>query len=254
MSLVRAEIIKLTGRKLYLLMVLILAVFVAITGFFLMVLPQVAPDVAEGLPVIPKPEIFTAGAQQVATQTWFAMVLAVVMLGGELNTTVWATGLTRDPRKARHIGARLLVLFSASWIAMVAATALWVALATVWASGEGTLGAGEWVDLLWRLGLVQLAWVSIGLGAVATLRSVGPAIGAALALSFGEGLLALWPPYESVSLGAATSGLFKFRTGGFLDRFIPGGDLTLAHSISIILGWTAIGVLLTYWGLVRRDA
>ena len=86
------------------------------------------------------------------------------------------------------------------------------------------------------------------------LRSVGPAIGAEIAFSFIEGILALWGPYENVSLTAASTGLFDIGVGGFMDTFIPGGNLGLAHSVTIIAGWTVLGIVLTWWGLQRRDA
>ena len=254
MSLVHAEYLKISRRKLYPVMVLILGFLITLTAFFLIVFAQVAPGFAEGLPVLEKPDAYMVGAQQVASQTWFPMILAVVMLGGELGSTVWATSLTRDSRKLAHMLARLLVLSIAGWLAFMLATGVWAAFTVVAAPGEGGPTAAEWLGLVWRIGIISLAWTSIGLGAVSMLRSVGPAIGAALALIFGEGILALWGPYESISLSAATSGLFDFVLGGFIGAFIPGGDLSLGHAVAIIFGWTLLGLVLTWWGLQRRDA
>jgi hypothetical protein len=254
MSLVHAEYLKLSRRRLYPVMILILGVLVALTAFFLLIFGQIAPEIAQGVPVLSKPAAYTVGAQQVVGQTWFPLILAVVILGGELSTTVWATSLTRDARKWAHTGARLLILVLASWLAMALATGGWAAITFLAAPGEGAPDVGEWLGIAWRTGIIQMAWVSIGMGAVAMLRSVGPAIGAALALAFGEGIVALWDPYQNVSLSAATNGLFGFDLGGVFGSLIPGTGLSTGHAVAIIIGWTLLGVALSWWGLQRRDA
>jgi hypothetical protein len=179
----------------------------------------------------------------------------VVLLGGELSTTAWATALTRDARRGVHIGSRVSVYVVASWVAMLLATAGWALLVLFVAPGEGSPDLSDWLGLLWKMALIQFAWASIGMGAVAMLRSVGPAIGVALAFSFVESILALWGPYENVSLSAASIGLFTTGTpDGFFGAFIPGGDLSTLHSIAIVIGWSLLGIALTWWGLQRRDA
>ncbi len=254
MSLLHAEYLKLSRRRLYLVMVVILGVLTGLTAFFLLVFGQVAPEIAGDVPVLEKPDAYLIGAQQMAGQTWFALILAVVLLGGELSTTAWATSLTRDARKMVHIGSRLTILVLASWLAMVLATAGWAVVVVFASPGEGGPASGEWLGIVWRLGITQLAWVSLGLGGVAMLRSVGPAIGAVLVFSFIESILALWRPYENVSLTAASTGLFDVGMSGFIGAFIPGGNLSLVHAVAIIVGWTVLGVALTWWGLQRRDA
>lgn len=254
MSLVHAEYLKLSRRRLYPIMVLILGVLVGLTAFFLLIFGQIAPGLAEDLPVLEKPLAYSVGAQQIASQTWFALILAVVLLGGELATTAWATALTRDARVTAHIGSRFGVFVVASWLAMLAGVAGWSLIVLFASPGEGALTSAEWVGLVWKLGLVQLAWVSLGMGAIAMFRSVGPAIGAAIAFSFVESILALWGPYGNVSLSAASTGLFEIDIGGGFSAFIPGIDLSVPHSIAIIIGWTIIGLGLTWWGLHRRDA
>jgi len=254
MSLVHAEYLKITRRKLFPVMVMILGVLIVLTAFFLIVFGQIAPDLAEGVPVLEKPDAYLIGAQQVAGQTWFPLILAVVMLGGEFATTAWATSLTRESRKLNHISARLLVLTVGSTVAFLIATGVWAAFAFLGAPGEGTPELGEWLGLVWRAGVIALAWTSLGMGAVAMLRSVGPAIGVVIAISFGESILALWGPYENVSLTAATGGLYDFVFGAGLESLVPGADLSRAHALAIIAGWTLVGFALTWWGLQRRDA
>jgi hypothetical protein len=254
MSLVHAEYLKLSRRRLYLVMVLILAALVALLAFFLLIFAQIAPEIAEDVPLLQKPDAYLVGAQQVAGQTWFPLILAVVMLGSEFGSTVWATALTRDPRRIHQITARFGVLSVASWVAVIVGIAGWAVVTAIAVPGEGGPAAGDWLGLLWKVGLIELAWTAIGLGAVAQLRSVGPAIGAALALYFIDPVLGLWGPYESVSLSAASTALFEIDLGGGFSAFIPGSGLSLGHAVAIMLGWTAIGFLLTWWGLQRRDA
>lgn len=254
MSLVHAEFLKISRRKLFPTMLVILGFFTALTAFFLLVFGQIAPDLAGDIPTIRKPLAYTFGAQQIAGQTWFPLILAVVMLGGELSTTVWATALTRDSRRLMHILARLATISVASWLGLILALAFWGGIAFFAAEGSGGLTVGEWVGLQWRLGLIALAWTSLGLGTVAALRSVGPAIAAVLAFSFLETFVALWDPYANVSLTAGTNALFEVSLGGIAGAFLPGGDLSLAHAAGIVLGWAVVGIALTWWGLHRRDA
>jgi hypothetical protein len=234
-------------------MVLILAALVGLLAFFLLLFAQIAPELAEDVPLLEKPEAYIFGAQQVAGQTWFPLILAVVMLGSEFGSTVWATALTRDPRRVNQISARFLVLAVASLLAIAAGIAGWAIVTALAVPGEGGPTFSEWLGLVWKVGLIELAWTAIGLGAVAMLRSVGPAIGAALALYFIDPILGLWGPWENVSLSAATTSLFQIDfAGGFGVAFMS--NLSLGHAVAIILGWTAIGLFLTWWGLQRRDA
>lgn len=254
MSLLHAEYLKITRRKLFPTMLVILGFFTVLSAFFLMVFSQIAPEIAGDIPSIDKPLAYSFGAQQVAGQTWFPLILAVVMLGGELSTTVWATSLTRDSRRLAHVLARLAVLGIASWLGFLIGTAIWGGIAFFAAEGSGGPAVGEWLGLVWRMGLIALAWTSLGLGTVGALRSVGPAIGAVLAFSFLETFLALWDPYANVSLTAATNALFEVSLGGIAGAFLPGGDLSLFHSAAIVVGWIGLGLGLTWWGLHRRDA
>lgn len=255
-GLIKAEIVKLTGRKLFPVMTLILVGFTALAAFFLLIFGQLnAAAVEEGLPLIEKPEAYIFGVQQVIGQTWFPLILAVVVLGGELASTIWATGLTRESRKAWHVGARLLVLTAASWIGMLIAIAAWAGLTAFFAEGSGGLDLGEWAAVAWKTGFIQIAWVSLGMGFVSLLRSVGPAIGVALALSFGEGLLALWRPYRNVSLTGASTAIFgQVGLPGAAAEIFGINSVGTGHAVAIILGWTALGLLFAWWGLNRRDA
>ena len=254
MSLLAAEYRKISRRRLFPVMTLVLLIFVGLGAFFLIVFAQIAPDAAEGLPSLERPEVFQVGAQQSATQTWFPLILAVVLMGGELATTVWATSLSRDARKWAHVLSRLAVYTVATVLAFMLAFGLWTVLALVFSDGEGFMSSSELVGVVWKSAVIALAWTSLGVGAVALFRSVGPAIGAGLAIVFAEGFLALWDPWENVSISAASTGLFDVDIAGGLGAFVPGLSLPLWHKLAILAGWTVFGLSLAWWGLHRRDA
>ncbi len=252
MSLLHAEYLKLSRRKIYPVMVIILLGLVAFLGFFFLFFGDLFPD--EGIPAIPKPEAFVFGAQQVAGQTWFPLILGVVLLGGELGSTFWATSLTREPSVLRHVVSRLAALSLASWLAYLIGAGVWAAMAHFGATGSGGLDAGEWLGVAWRMGLVALVWSSLGLAAVAMFRSVGPAIGAVLAFYFLDQILAFWDRWADVSLYVATNALFGHFIDGPLGALIPGAGVSAARALAVLLGWTAVALALTWWGLRRRDA
>lgn len=254
MSLLRAEYRKITRRKVFPVMTLVLILFVGLAAFFLFIFGDIAPEIADELPVLEKPEVFTVGAQQAVTQTWFPLILATVLLGGELSTTVWASALTRDSRRIRQILSRFSTYSMATVTAFLLAFFLWVGLAYFFAPGDGFMDTAEFLSIFWKAGLVAVAWTSLGTGAVAMLRSVGPAIGVGIAIYFAEQFLALWDVWENISLTAATTALFFVDIGGGFGSFIPGGDLPLWHQLAIFAGWTTMGLGLTWWGLQRRDA
>jgi hypothetical protein len=235
-------------------MLAIFFLLLALTAFFLIVFGQVAPGLADDVPVLTKPSAYTVGAQQTAGQTWFPLILAVVILGGELGSTVWATSLTRESSVLKHVLARLTVLTVASLIAFILGLGIWAVVAHFGAPGSGSPELATWLGFGWRLGLVALVWTSLGLAAVAMLRSVGPAIGVVLAFSFLESILALWDPYENVSATAASTGLFGSLIEGPFGEFIPGAGLSVPHAAVILAGWAILGLGLTWWGLHRRDA
>lgn len=256
MSLVRAEFRKLTRRKLYPVMLSILAFLMLMTAaLFYLVIPAI-PDIAGDAPVLQRPEAFTFGAQQVAGQAWwFAVILATAVLGSEVAGTVWATSLTRDSRKAAHIAARLFIFGAAAWLAFLVGTLAWSVVTFIGAGGTGAPEVGEWLGWVWRFALIAGAWTSLGLAAVAITRSVGPAIGIALGISFLDSIVAPFvEPYENISLTAASNAIFEVGGDTAFSIFIPGGEMSLIHSVLIMVGWALVGLILTWWGFQRRDA
>ena len=182
MSLLHAEYLKVSKRKLYPIMLGLLAFLMEFIGLLFDVLLPALPEAAGGgdVPLPERPEAFIFGAQQVAGQAWwFAVILATAILGGEVASTVWATGLTRDSRKLNHVSARFIVFTVAAWIAFLIGTAVWAGITFFFADGSGSPSFAEWGGLLWKFLVIAGAWTSIGLGAVALTRSIAVAMGLA---------------------------------------------------------------------------
>lgn len=254
MSLVHAEYLKLSRRKFYPILLVILVALILLLAFIFIGLPSLFPDQADDIPFLSKRDTFVFGAQQVAGQTWFPLIVATVVLGGDMASTVWATSLTRESSLVRHMGARLLVFVLASWAAFMVVTGAWALITQIWAEGSGGLTAVEWLGIAWRLGVSVLVWTVLGMAAVALLRQVGLAIGIVLAFAFIEPLFGLWGVYSKVSLTAATNGLFGVFFEGIFGDFVPGQGMSLAHALGVISGWIALALALTWVGLRYRDA
>jgi hypothetical protein len=254
-GLLRAEFIKLVKRKLYWVMLGIFAFVMGMVAVLLVVLPPLAPEAFEGFPGITKPDAYLFGATQAIGQTWFPVILAVVLLAGETTGTIWATSLTMESRRWMHLAAKTVVATLAAWVATLAAIGGWSLVTLLFAAGDGAPAAGEWWAVVWKTGLIEFAWVSLGLGAAAILRSIGPAIGLGLAFAFGEGILAIWRPWQRVSLSGASSAFIADLsdiTGGFGIGFI--GSMSVGEAAAVIFGWALVGVALAWVGLQVRDA
>lgn len=250
----RADLLKIRKRWLFWVLLLILTVLMGLAAVFLLLLPSIDPDAIPGMPVFETPDAIVLGAQQAIGQTWFPLILAVVFLGTEVAGPVWASELSRESRRWMHLVSRLVILTLASWLAMLLATAGWALLAVLFTEG-GSPAAGEWWAIVWKAGVIQLTWVALGLGAIALVRSTGIAIGIALAFSFFEGLGALWEPYREVSLTIASTSMLgdlgAEMAGGF--GFAFGGSMTVGHALAVAVGWAALGLVLAYVGLERRE-
>lgn len=256
MSLIHAEYLKISRRKLFPITLLVVALLMAMIGFISTVFGQFAPAEFGEIFIIDKPEAYAFGAQQAASFTWLPLVFTVAIFGSEFTTTVWATSLTRESSRLAQVGARLLIFTVAGWLAFIVGTAVFAAI--TWAAGAGT-GApplSDWLGFLWRLGAVSFAWTALGLGAVAVMRSMVVALVATIGWSFVDSVVATFvDSYESISLTAASTGLFQGDLlGGPLASFVPGADLSTGHAAAIMAGWALFGFLLTWWGLQRRDA
>jgi hypothetical protein len=251
-GLINAELIKLAKRRTYWVLVLVLGALVALLAGVFFLLPRVISEDA-GFPVVGKPDAYLLGAQQVLGQTWFPLILATMYLAGELATSAWATTLTRNSRRWQHLLARLITTTTASWMAMIMAVAGFSVIALLLAEGTGSLELSEWWAIVWKSLLLQLTWVSLGFAASAWLRSVGPAIGATLAFSFGETLLGLWEGWRELSLSIHTSALLgSLDVGGFGS--ILGEQPQFSKALAVVLSWTAVSLIAAWGGLQLRDA
>jgi hypothetical protein len=253
-GLLRADLLKLRKRWLFWVLMAVLAVLMGLSAVFLIVVPVVAPEAIPELPVFPLSDALLLGAQTAVGQTWFPLILAVVFLGGEVTTPIWATAITQEARRWMHLVSKLVVCTAASWLAMLLAIAGWSLLAVVFSEGEG-LDSSTWFGIVWKSGVTQITWTALGLGAISLMRNMGVSIGAVLAFSIFEGVGALWEPYRNVSLTTASTALF-----GDLGTDVSGGfgmgfamEMPLGQSLAVILGWTVLGVGLAILGLTVRD-
>jgi small basic protein len=246
--------LKLRKRWLFWVLVAVLAVLMGLTAVVLLVLPKVSPNAIPEIPVFARSDAYLLGAQQAISQTWFPLILAVVFLGSEVTTPIWATAVTQESRRWMHLVSKLLVLGLASWLAMLAAIAGWTILATFFTTGSGVAGS-VWLGLVWKSLLTQFTWVALGLGAVSLVRNTGISIGIALAFSFFEGIGSIWKPYRQISLTTASTSLFgnvgADLSGGFGAAF--SSTVSFSHAVVVVLGWTVVGMALAVTGLHFKD-
>jgi hypothetical protein len=251
-GLIRAEIIKTFKRRTFWVLTIVLALLTAFLAGIFYLLPRVIDDQG-GFFEITKPSAYVFGAGQVLGQTWFPLILATMALAGELATSAWSTTLTRNSRRGQHLVARLVTATLAAWFAVLLAITIFSVATFFLASGTGELDPGGWWDIAWKALLVQFTWAALGLAFSAWLRSVGPAIGAALAFSFVEGLLVLWEGFREVSLSIHSSALLGSLSVGGFGQIL--GDLpSIRRGLVVVLGWSLLGVLVSWAGLKLRDA
>jgi hypothetical protein len=251
-GLLKAELIKTFKRRTFWVLTIVLVLLTGFLAGIFYLLPRVIDDQG-GLFEIQKPAAYIFGAGQVMGQTWFPLILATMALAGELATSAWSTTLTRNSRRGQHLVARLLTSTAAAWLAVLLAIVVFSIATFFLAEGTGELDAAAWWDIVWKALLVQFTWVALGLAFSAWLRSVGPAIGAALAFTFVEGLLILWEGFRQVSLSIHTSALLGSLSVGGFGQIL--GDLpSFRRGLIVVLSWSVIGVLIAWAGLKLRDA
>ncbi len=255
-GMLRAEWIKLRRRWVFRVLVLVLVALTGISAGLLLIVPEVAPDAIEGLPHLSRGDATIVGVQTVLGQTWFPLILAVVMLGSEVTTTAWASALTRESRRPRHLAARLIVLSGAAWAAALVAIAGWEILAAAYTEGAASFGVGDWAGVALKAAMVQTTWVALGLGAVALLRSTGVAIGVVVAYSFVEGLLALWRPFGEIALSGASSSLIGQTVADVSGGFgaTSADPMSFLQAIVVVAIWALLGWMMAMVGLTYREA
>lgn len=252
-GLLAAESIKLFKRWLYWVMVFIYGSLLGLSGLVLLVLPTLGVEGLGELPRLTKSTAYLLGAQQAIGQTWFPAVLVATAVGGEVASGIWAAELTRESRRFRHLVAKLMVLTGAGWLAALLGVAGWALLTAIFVEGSGTLPGSEWWGIVWKAAVVDFTWVALGLGAVGLLRSVGPAIGAVLGLSLGDGVLALWEPWRVVSIGANQAALLGNLAleGGF---GIPTGNpIPFTRALVVVIVWALVAIAAAVTFLQWRD-
>lgn len=252
LGLLRAEITKTFRRRTFWVLTVVLTVLTLLLVGIFFLLPNVVDDA--GIPLIGKPDAYIFGASQVLGQTWFPLILATMALAGELATSAWSTALTRNSRRGQHLVARVLTTSFAAWVAALIAIGVFSIAAYFLAEGTGELDAAGWWDIIWKSLLAQFTWISLGLAFSAWLRSVGPAIGAALAFMFIDGLLILWSGWREVSLSIHNTALMGplVFDGGFGQ--ILGEMPSFRRGLAVTVAWAVAALLIAWAGLKYRDA
>lgn len=255
-GLLRAEWIKITKRGVLPVTTAVLLLLSGLSAVILLVVPDVAPDAIEGLPRLSRSDASILGVQTITGQSWFPLILAVVMFGSEVTRSAWAAALTRESRRSLHVAARLVVLTLAAWVAGMVAIGLWEVLAAAFTDGPAAFDAVGWFGVIWKLLLVQATWVALGLGAIALLRSTGVAIGVVIAFSFVDSILSLWGPYNTIALTPASAALFGEVTADVSGGFGVGVTelVGFTHALAVVVGWIVVGVALAWVGVRYREA
>lgn len=255
-GLLRAEWIKLSKRWVFPVMFVILMILTGLSALILLIVPDVSPGAIEGLPDLSNSDATIVGIQTVLGQTWFPLILAVVMLGSEVTSTAWASALTRESRRLHHVIARLTAYTLAAYVAALVAIGMWQLIANSYTEGPSPFSGSDWVSVLAKTLLVQATWVALGLGAISLLRSTGVAIGIVIAYSFVEGLATLWQPFGNVALSSASNSLFGTVMADISGGIgVSGADpLTFTHALIVVFAWAVLGGGLAWLGLYRRDA
>jgi len=209
LSLVRAELAKLTLRKLPFGLLAGAVGFVTLT---VVIVPVVARSTAAAMPgaeslaaltdMIKAPAGYVYAGQLAVNQiTLFVAILAAIAVGNEYSWSTMATTLVREPRRGRVLSAKvaaLVALSVAGSLAVFAAALLLVAAVQplLPADAASPIG-GPWVATAastWLRGsLVVAVWVAIATMLAVVTRSPAAAAGIAVGLSIGEGVLALIP-------------------------------------------------------------
>ncbi len=252
-GLLRADMIVLFKRKLFWVMMLILLVMVALTAGIFFLGPQFMPDQMEAFPTIEKPMAYSFGAGQVVDQTWFPLILAVVVLGGEMGSSIWASQLTRESRRWRHLLSKLTVTTVSVWLATILGIALFGVLVFFFAEGSGNLAASEWFAICWKALPIVFIWTALGFGFAGALRAVGPAIGAGIGFMFLDGILILWRPWQNMSVSIASQRVFGDFSSLTSDFGFSFGSMTFTHAVVCLVIWAILGTLLAWIGIGVRD-
>lgn len=271
--LVRAELAKLTLRKLPFGLLAGAVGFAAVT---IVALPLVAATAARSgmagtesmaplLDTLAAPAGYVfAGQLAVSQVTLFVAILAAIAVGNEYSWSTMATTLVREPRRGRVLAAKVIALVglsvAGSLVVFVVCLALVAVVQPLLPDTAASPLTGPWAAdavLTWLRGLLVLAvWASVATMLAVATRSPAAAAGIAVGLSIGEGLLALAPYVRLVLISPNVAALQ--RVAGLAD---PNGGLG-GGTADVIPPWRAalvlcawlVGSLAIAWATLRsRD-
>ncbi|HEY5578411.1 MAG TPA: hypothetical protein VIL12_01840 [Acidimicrobiia bacterium] len=252
-GLLRAEGIKVTGRKLVWVLAGIVVVLSAIGAFFQFAAADLidVPDL-QLLEVPRKPEAFLYGFSNAAGSSWLPVILGAVLLGTEFGKGTWAISLTWESRRWRHLLAKLVALSTAATALALVGVVIWAVFAAGLAEGDGAPSLFELIGAATKLAYIEVVWVAFGLAAAALVRSTGLAVGLALGFTFVEQLLFILPSYQRLSISGATTGIFGLELPAIVGQplAVPG----VGASVLILAGWGVVSGFAAWAALTYRDA
>jgi ABC-2 type transport system permease protein len=184
------------------------------------------------------------------TSALFILVLGIVGGAGEWRHRTIAGTLLSTPDRRAVVVAKALAYAAAGVVLSLAATIVVTVVAMVILSGRGepTIGAADFVDVLWR-NLVRAAFYGAIGAAIGTLVRNQPTaiVGVLVVLFIVEPTLgALAPKVERFGpISGAPSGLLGTDSGD--DVLAPGAALL------VMLGWAGLLGVAAAESLARRD-
>jgi ABC-type transport system involved in multi-copper enzyme maturation permease subunit len=213
MPLVRAELLRLTSRRLFRLLLAVVVGLTLLVG--LLVFLSTRDDTVRFATVVPL-------ALRIAAQPLFSLS---VVAGASFVGAEWACGsmttlLTWEPRRGRVLGAKLIAA-ALAFAVTIFAVLLLVAIVLVPTGVAHTMSGldGEWwrstIGLLLRGTALGALGAGIGVGLAGLLRNSGGPIATWLIFEFVVSqLLVLWKP-----------GLFRWMPGANAQQFVSAEEI-----------------------------
>lgn len=178
---------------------------------------------------------------------WYPLVIAVVIMGGDVASGALAAGLTRVPNRLTHLWSRILVYGSTVWIDLMVALGLWFLIIKIFEPEVPFISAGEFMAGFWRFGFTTFFWVILTVATVAVMRSTGGAVGAVMGFWIFELFVtATWEAFQRFSVSQNTALLNLASEFDSSQNSVPEAVLALS-------GWMVAFLIIGIFGMYARD-
>lgn len=222
-NLVRAELLKLTGRRLTYGLFGLAVAYLSLTLVLVPVLARFASgelgsgqDMAAFLGTIKAPIGYVFAANQSVTQaSLFVVILSSIAVANEYSWGTITLTLVLEPRRTRVLVAKILALAGLSIVGTVALFVLGLAMVAavqlIIPAGVQPVYLESWLATAlaaFGLGLPSLiVWVAVAVFLAVLTRSPGAAAGIAVAFTISEGILQVVPQLQPALISANTQAL-----------------------------------------------